>query len=125
MTDSIHSNKLLDRLKQIQPSQPMRSREEFWSDFNARARLCMQETGQESNVMPLVPRWAIAGVTAMLMFAVITMKFAGQAEGGGYSTIEHLEVTAPHSAVLVMNDEDSQSTILWVVDMDNEPGELQ
>jgi hypothetical protein len=42
--------------------------------------------------------------------------FQGADSGGTYNTVKALEVSTSHSAVLLMNDKATRSTVLWIMD---------
>ena len=92
----------------------------FWSDFRARARLRVQEEPEARVATPaLALRWAAAATCALLVAASavwIPQRLAAGRTGGG-GVVRSLEVVAPHSAVMIMQDEASRGTIVWVVDM--------
>lgn len=99
--------------------------DEFWTDFQARARLRTQEA-------PAAPvpwfygkaRLAIVAAAAVLLLAagLLLNVGTGSAEASA-TTIKSVEIVASHSAVLIIKDEPSESAILWVVDMQEETDE--
>ena len=95
--------------------------EDFWSDFRARAKLVNQEKPAVPALVLLSPRgWAMAAAcAALLAFAVggFILFQGGADESGNHMT---LDVVAAHSAVLIIEDELSQGTIVWVSDMQSE-----
>jgi len=123
---------------------PVPGADEFWSDFKARARLRNQEQPVEAPVMSISGGWAMA----LAACAVLTLAgyglvlFLGGSEPRApeiqaaesrapeiqdreLSSVKSLDVEVAHSAVLVMNDELDQGTIVWIVDMqtdDNNEG---
>ena len=102
-----------------QPPGQMLDKDEFWSDFKARAKLRSQETPAR-NSRPLVLSWAVATACAVLLVAGI-VKFQLTRSGDTVqhgSSVTSLDVMVPHSAVLIMNDEPDQGTIVWIVDME-------
>ena len=63
---------------------------------------------------------AMRDAAALIMLVVLRGLPAAPAGG---SHIKSLEVVASHSAVLIMEDEPTESTILWIVDMSLENGD--
>ncbi|MBN1672753.1 MAG: hypothetical protein JXR37_17045 [Kiritimatiellae bacterium] len=96
----------------------------FWADFRARARLRVQETPLPAGAAPRALRWALAAAGVLILAGWLGFQWlpSASAEHAPLNEIKSLEVLASHSAVLIMNDEPSQSTILWVVDMQSENG---
>ena len=89
----------------------------FWEDFRARARLRVQERpsiGRLPRGM-LVWRWAAVACSA-LVIAAIGYTFM-PSTASALSSFDEVEVIAPHGAVLILDDQDTQSTMLWIVDM--------
>jgi hypothetical protein len=67
-------------------------------------------------------RWGLATTCAAALLAVVvTQGGLGSTEGGSH--IKSLEVVASHSAVMIIEDEPTESTILWIVDMSLDRGE--
>ena len=102
----------------------MRSSEEFWSDFRARARLHPQVNAVPARNTAIY-RWALAAACGIVLLGVALFQVAvtpGSAMAGT-TTIKSVEVVASHGGVLIMNDAATQSTILWIVDMKPENGD--
>ena len=99
------------------------ARDEFWSDFRARAALVNQESpGTAGGRAGSRVHWS-PGLVAVAACAIAAILIAGvtyyyDAVHGGPSAVEYVEVVASHGGVLIMNDEDTDGTILWVVDME-------
>jgi hypothetical protein len=103
-------------LRDAAPEPPSPSPDAFWEDFRARARLHPQrQPGPSARRLPLLWTTALSGACAVLVLAGFFL--AGPAAGGTPSRITSVEVPASHGAVFILNDEPSQGTILWVVDM--------
>ena len=99
----------------------IRGHEDFWSDFRARARLHPQHEPAPQSALPRMAPWLLAACTAALV-AVFVFVPPGR-QTGPTSEILAVDVLARHSGVMIMNEDDSQGTILWICDMEPEPGE--
>lgn len=90
----------------------------FWSDFKARAQLMNQDQQvAEPMFFFSVKRWMLATACAALL-ALLGGLFLSRSPGGASPESDMtLNVIAGHSAVLMIEDEPSQSTIVWIVDM--------
>lgn len=105
-------------LGNLHPKPGPREASAFWTDFKARARLHPQhEPARWSRAWP-VPRWAMAAACALILVCWVGVHLSTPVQAAELSTINSLEVVASHGGVLIMDDEESQSTILWIVDMD-------
>ena len=95
--------------------------EAFWSDFKARAKLVNQDMAGQPATASFAPGWwaAATACAALLIVAGGVLLYRG---GSRDDTADEmtLDVTAAHSAVLVIEDEASQGTIVWIVGMEEE-----
>jgi hypothetical protein len=89
---------------------------EFWGDFRARAQIHPQYVRTPTPIMHHLLRWGAVAASCMLLMT-----------GAGiwrYSTptvlsrIESFDVSVPHDAVMLLDDDESNSTLLWIVGMD-------
>jgi len=115
----VSDNKLDQALARQKPGVEPRPADEFWADFKARARLRTQDA-------PARPRQALAWVTplacaAALVLAVGVYMLSPPRDING-DVIKSVEVVASHSAVFIMEDKESKSAIVWIVDMETDPG---
>ncbi len=103
----------------------MRSADDFWSDFRARARLRPQEDAQPAagRALSWGWRWGLASGFAAVLVCLAFLRGIPQAQTSPAACINSLEVVASHSAVVIMGDEPSESTILWIVDMSLDNGD--
>jgi hypothetical protein len=101
---------------------PMRKAGDFWSDFKARVRLHPRLQPEPARAFPPVARWALATACATIVVSWLFLAGVPGRAAPEKSRINSVEVVASHSAVLIMEDEPSDSTILWVVDMDIDNG---
>ena len=107
-------------LRQESTGKAVRPREDFWADFRARAALRNQDAPVPAQ-RPWNPRLALAATCAIVLIAAGTITFyGGFSPAGGTNRIQSLGVKATHSAVMIMDDKETQSTILWIVDMETE-----
>ncbi len=103
------------RLRADTVSVPMASHE-FWGDFRARTQFHPQYTQEPRTVFNTALRWGAAAACCLLLVAgagvwnFLTPK--------ALSRIKSFDVTVPHDAVMVLRDDDSNSTLLWIVGMD-------
>lgn len=108
-------------LSEMKPSDRMAPADSFWSDFRARAGSQDAEVTLSSQRrlmrIPTAPRWALAAACVMIAVAVASIRFLTPAGIELASSVGSWEVLAPHSAVVIVNDGPTQSTIMWIVDM--------
>ena len=96
---------------------PAPDAEAFWSDFRARAGLMHQEQPAATPVFLPLRGWAIATACAVLLAVCGGLFLFQNGEGRESEDQMTLDVEVAHSAVLMIKDEASQSTIVWIVDM--------
>ena len=94
-------------------------RETFWSEFQARASLMNQDDAVPARPRP--PLWGWVTAAACMLLVVGGLSYSWIASPAPLSSIDSVEVIASHGALLIMEDQESQSTMLWVVDM--QPGD--
>ena len=95
----------------------------FWRRFRAIAPTLGRE--RKPALAPLaVPRWAVATALAALVIALAGVWTFSGAKTRGSSSLISLDVLAAHQAVLVMVDDATQSTVLWIdgMEVDDENG---
>ncbi len=90
----------------------------FAEDFQARAKLRSQEQSVPTPRVSYGWRWGLASACAALIVMVAGLRMVVLPGAEMTGTIKSIEVTAAHSAVMILDDENSDSTILWIVDMD-------
>jgi hypothetical protein len=104
-----------------QTAPPPRAVDDFWSDFKARAALTRQDALEEAKPrIPLGRRWAYASAAAMAL--VVLGIYLLPATPVAMTRIKALEVVAPHSGVIIMNDQSGRGTILWISGMESPNG---
>lgn len=119
----ISGRQLTAELQAETPATPP-SGEAFWSDFKARSQLYPQHAPQPVRLPYHFLRWGLAVACGLLVMAgagVWRLTLPAQ-----LSTINSFDVGVKHDAVLVMDDDKSESTLLWIVGMDvQENGDQQ
>jgi anti-sigma-K factor RskA len=116
-------NRIEEALKEVVPTEQLSSDEDFWGDFRARASLVNQEAPSEvgrpaASRIRWSPALAVAAACAVVAIMVAGVTVFYDAAHDGPSVVAYVEVIASHSGVLIMNDDDTEGTILWVVDME-------
>ncbi|MCK5849650.1 MAG: hypothetical protein KAH23_01950 [Kiritimatiellae bacterium] len=106
----------LEPENETQPKAPMSNADDFREDFMARARLIVQDTQTAPHKKP-VNTWFLASACAAAFFIVAGVRMINSDSTSAYTVIKSLEIVASHSAVLIMEDETKDSTVLWIVDM--------
>jgi hypothetical protein len=94
----------------------MRGREDFWSDFAARAALApQQDAAPAPNRHGRLVGWSTAAGAAVCALLVAIFLPAG---GPASNRIESLEVSAAHSGVFILDAADQDATIVWIAGME-------
>lgn len=98
------------------PTAAMPAADVFWDEFRARARLCNQEppAAAERGARAMWPRWVVAASGVVAVTVLILVTFATNQAQAFHNPIKSYEVLAPHSAVIIMTDDQRSGTILWV-----------
>ena len=114
--------KEIERGLSEQPAGTVKPAGEFWPDFEARARLVGQHEPRRI-ARPALFSIAAASACAMLVLVGLAAHFLwGTWAGPTQNSIISLDVKAPHSAVVIKNDQPDEGTVLWIVDMEVENG---
>ncbi len=93
----------------------------FWEDFRARARLHPQRTAErETDSSFVFSRWAWAGACATVMALLAVLPFRGVLAGSREGAVLSLDVETGHSAVVILDDARTRSTIVWIVGADGQ-----
>lgn len=100
------------------PKQAMRSREEFWEDFRARARMTMQEAPlpQQSWVASVWFKPALG--MALVLAAAAGFFLLPDGARAQETQIKSLEVVAFHRAVFIMKDDEQGGTVAWITELE-------
>lgn len=95
-----------------------RGKEEFWSDFAARARMVRQEeTAAGLRAIPQV-RWVWAAAAAAVVIGLAVWFPLRSPASMAANPIRSFEVIAPHTGVMILQDQEDRGTILWVTGLD-------
>lgn len=97
-------------------------RDAFWADFRARARWVRQDG--EAPAPAVRPwRWVYAGAAtvaaAVLLVVAGWVVLPARPATAVPSAIKSWEVVAPHSGVIIMNDDSGHGAILWVTGLND------
>lgn len=109
-------------LRERSASGAMRDAGTFGADFKARARMVRQEAPEEAGTSwtPLL-RWGTASIAVVMVLAVAVLFWP--VHEGLMTQVKSLRVMAPHSGVIIMNDEGGQGTVVWITDMETDGGD--
>lgn len=110
-------NELKTALRQTpSPTAAMPAADVFWDEFRARARLCNQErpAAAQRAARVMWPRWVAAATGVAAVFAFLLVTFSARQAQAFRNPIKSYQVLAPHSAVIIMTDDQRAGTILWV-----------
>jgi hypothetical protein len=95
-----------------------RDGEAFKSDFKARTALTRQDPADApGRWSPSVFPWGYAAALASLLIVLGVVGFP--VHSSAVTQIKALEVVAPHSGVIIMNDQSGRGTILWITGMES------
>lgn len=98
--------------------EPTPDAQAFWADFRARARLMNQDQPVPVPAFSMsTGKWALAAACAMFVAVFGGLFMFHSPAGQEPAASMTLDVEVAHSAVLVIEDAPSQSTIVWIVDM--------
>lgn len=110
-------SKVRSGMQACQPAADPVSKDEFWKEFRARASMTQQIAAQEPGVrwQPVLFRTSVglaaaAAVMVVAFFVVPVRHHAG-------NQIQSLEIVAPHTGVMILNDSTAEGTIVWVTGM--------
>ena len=111
-------NEIREGLGELRADRPPKPADAFWAEFRSRARLHPQLAPAERPAFAPARKWILAGACATLLLAWAGLYIAGRPQTGGMNTIRSLDVVASNGGVLIMDDESTQSTIVWIVDLE-------
>jgi len=113
-------NDLSRELRATPQATSHRPADDFWTDFKARARLHPQSVPEAVTRPTPYARWSLAAATALVLVAATLTTLLRSptmpAEKG--DTVRSVRVDVAHKGVMIMEDQPSRATIVWVVDMD-------
>lgn len=107
-------------LRERRAAGTMREAGAFGEDFKARARLVRQELPESAGAlrMPLF-KW---GYASLAVVAVVAAALLWPVHASLVTRVKALKVMAPHSGVIIMNDEGGQGTVVWITDLVSDGG---
>ena len=95
---------------------PLTDSREFATDFKARAAMMRQDVPERRSAAIPVLKWSaasLAAAAAVLVAVLVTRPATAEI----LTQVKALRVLAPHSGVMIMNDEAGQGTVVWITDM--------
>ncbi len=99
-----------------------RDADAFARDFAARARMVRQDGPESRQSVPMVWfKWSAVSVATVLVLLAGFIMWPS----AGVNLVTHvksLRVLAPHSGVIIMDDESGRGTVVWVTGMDSDGG---
>ena len=90
----------------------------FWENFRAHAKLRFQESVDPVPRRTYAWRWGLASACAVFVVVLAGLHMLPGTADEMTGTIKSFEINAEYSAIMILDDEDSDSAILWVVNMD-------
>ena len=115
-------NKIEAELKKCNVGPDLREKESFWKEFKTRSSAIEQEKTIRPPIMPLfnTSAWikaaAFVAVAAILSVFIVTQRAKEQIFVK--NTVKNIEVFASYSAMIILEDDRSDSTIIWLADLD-------
>lgn len=109
-------NDVKNGLRERRGRLPLADSREFAADFKARASMMRQDVPEHRYMAIPVMKWSVASLAAaaaVLVAVVMTRPAAAEI----LTQVKALRVLAPHSGVMIMNDEGGEGTVVWVTDM--------
>ncbi|MBN2301253.1 MAG: hypothetical protein JXN60_01920 [Lentisphaerae bacterium] len=108
-------------IRQALSQAPLNTRQtnakEFWQDFRARAVLYPQIQAEKNRTILPTYRWSFAIGFAMFLLTVVWIPLMFRSGEAAASTITSLDISADHSAVIILNEGSNQATFVWIADM--------
>ena len=117
----VHWRDVRREMRGMAAGRPAVSAAEFWEDFRARARLHPQRTAERAPAVSFIfSRWAWAGACATVVALLAVLPFRGGPAGSREGAVLSLDVETGHSAVVILDDARTRSTIVWIVGADGQ-----
>ena len=118
-----HWNETRAALRTLAPPPPEQADEAFWREFRARALPQERDASEPQPAgwwswVPLRYAGGFAVVAAIALWATFLLRgpLAPGAAGEPLNAVHSLHVAASHSAVMILQDESSASTIVWIAE---------
>ena len=123
-------NTLRDALKQADSPPPLRDKQEFWSDFRARAALVNREAtaaiAERSRRRALV--LTTVGATAVALVVLLAILPALDAPNGPaaadasrLSDVESVTVEVDYDTLMIVEDKENGGTLIWMDGLQTNP----
>ena len=90
----------------------------FWEAFEAHRRLRPAPGAATALARRLPSPWLLSAAGACAALVVVASGLFARARGPSATTVQSYDVTERHAAVLLLTDERSHATILWVAGLD-------
>lgn len=119
---------IVDELRRAESVPDPVEPDRFWPDFEARASLVTRESPEARGLgtAGLWLGWAAAGLACLAVFVGIIMRTpaAPPATAAAFSEVQEIDVLVSYSTMMIMQDSDSGSTLVWVGGMGEDQNEL-
>ena len=120
-----NNQKLKEALCQTQQPPAMRTANEFWGEFKAKARLTPQAGAAADTPVPhrALRPWlgpAISAAAAVLILALIYLPGLTRPREAQFSEVQEVEVMVEYSGMMVMNDTRNRGTVIWLSGLDKD-----
>lgn len=108
------------QMRQMKPTAGMKDKDEFWTTFRARAANLPREESVPAAGVQLVPGLSLgwAGAMAALVAVVAGMLIWSSTPPTMENPIQSIDITAANQGVEVFQDPSSETTFLWISEME-------
>ena len=112
----IHWNQIENELKRDNPSATMRDADGFWQEFKEQAESVPQKQ-QKPLAFLSSPLLKVAACIAFGIILYSSNEFFSQENVANQNTVKNLEIFASYSATIIMDDHESEGTVIWIADL--------